>query len=77
MDDDTTPELWNAEQVAEHCGIAPGSVRRQVTRWGIKRAGTGTSPAGRITALYRADEVRAAHANRPGRGVGGGRKRAS
>ncbi|WP_228916868.1 hypothetical protein [Streptomyces sp. DH20] len=77
MPDDTTLELWDAQQVADFLGVQPGSVRRQLSRWGIERAGTGTSAAGRITALYRADQVRAAHAARPGRGAGGGRRKAS
>lgn len=74
MPDATPPELWDAQQVAEFLGVQPASVRRQLSRWGIERAGTGTSKAGRITALYRADQVREAHADRPGRGVGGGRR---
>ncbi|MEW1867028.1 hypothetical protein AB0420_02320 [Streptomyces caelestis] len=76
MPEDASPELWDAQQVAEFLGVQPGSVRRQLSRWGIERAGTGTSAAGRITALYRADRVRDAHAGRPGRGVGGGRRSA-
>ncbi|MEV7841865.1 hypothetical protein OH749_31385 (plasmid) [Streptomyces albidoflavus] len=63
------PELWTIEQVAQALGITPSAARGQLSRWGIRRVGTGSSPAGRITAQYNADEVRAAIARRPGRGA--------
>ncbi|WP_371793866.1 hypothetical protein OIE91_11410 [Streptomyces albidoflavus] len=63
------PELWTIEQVAQELGITPSAARGQLSRWGIRRAGTGSSPAGRITAQYNADEVRNAAARRPGRGA--------
>ncbi|MYW09986.1 hypothetical protein GT034_16740 [Streptomyces sp. SID2563] len=59
-----TPELWTRGEVADYLGIAPDSVRRQLSRRKIRRAGTGESAAGRITALYNADQVRAARAAR-------------
>ncbi|MBQ0974575.1 hypothetical protein KBZ00_26105 [Streptomyces sp. RK31] len=62
-------ETWDVQQVADYLGINPASVRRQMSRWGIQRAGTGASQAGRMTALYNAAKVRAAHAARPGRGA--------
>ncbi|MGW0347551.1 hypothetical protein ACWDX8_13215 [Streptomyces anthocyanicus] len=62
-------EAWDVQQVATFLGIRPDSVRRQMSRWDIPRAGTGESQAGRVTALYNAAQVRAAHAARPGRGT--------
>jgi hypothetical protein len=61
--------LWDAKEVAAHLSIDPDSVRRQLSRWGIQRADTGESESGRMTALYSAAKVRAAHAARPGRGA--------
>lgn len=69
-------ELWTAAEVAEYLGAAsPDSARRTLSRWGVKAAEYRPGPSGRPQAHYRADEVRAAHAARPGRGVGGGRPR--
>lgn len=62
-------EMWDVQQVADHLGIAPASVRRQMSRWEIQRVSTGQSEAGRVTALYNAAKVRSAHAARPGRGA--------
>ena len=71
---DTTdePELWTVEQVADHLGYrgpsAKGSARKQMSRWGVARHDVTDSPTGRIAARYRADDVRAAAASRPGAG---------
>jgi hypothetical protein len=65
----TGPELWAISEVAAYLGVQPGSARGTLSRWGIRRVGTGESKAGRITALYNADQVRAAHAARAGRGA--------
>lgn len=62
-------ELWTAAQAAAHLGITRDAARRQLSRWGIRRAGTGESEAGRLTALYPAAEIRARHATRPGPGA--------
>jgi hypothetical protein len=62
-------EVWSIRQTAEYLGVTADSARRQLSRWGIQRASTGTSEAGRITALYPADDIRAAHEARPGRGA--------
>ncbi len=62
-------EAWDVQQVADYLGIRPDSVRRQMSRWGIQRMGSGQSQAGRMTALYNAAKVRTAHAARPGRGA--------
>ncbi|MCF2130098.1 hypothetical protein L1I79_27250 [Strepomyces sp. STD 3.1] len=62
-------ETWDVQQVATFLEISPDSVRRQMSRWSIPRAGTGQSEAGRMTALYSAAKVRAAHKARPGRGA--------
>lgn len=74
--EDPNPELWTAAEVAEHLGAAsPDSARRTLSRWGVRAVAYRPGPSGRVVAYYRADEVRAAHAARPGRGVGGGRPR--
>ncbi|MFE2346502.1 hypothetical protein [Kitasatospora cineracea] len=64
-------ELWTAAQAAEYLGAAtPGSARRTLSRWGVKAAEYAPDPnSGRVTARYRADDVRAAKADRPGRGA--------
>ncbi|MFD1832393.1 hypothetical protein ACFSJS_22495 [Streptomyces desertarenae] len=68
MPETTGHEWWTAAQVADHLGIQPGSVRRQMSRWGITREYVPSSN-GRPEARYDAAEVRAAHAARPGRGA--------
>lgn len=65
-----TPELWTRDQIAGYLGIAPGSVRRQMSRWGIERTDTVRHPdSGRPLARYPADQVRDRHADRPGQGA--------
>ncbi|QKN87550.1 hypothetical protein SEA_HFRANCETTE_23 [Streptomyces phage HFrancette] len=67
---EATPELWTRDQVAAYLGIAPDSVRRQMTRWGIQRHDTIRHPeSGRALARYPAGQVRARHAARPGSGA--------
>ncbi|WP_435246320.1 hypothetical protein [Streptomyces sp. NRRL F-5630] len=62
-----TDELWTVEQAAAHLGIQPGSARGLLSRRKIKRASVDESDAGRLRALYRADEIRAlAASRRPG-----------
>ncbi|MFJ4988751.1 hypothetical protein ACIP9H_33745 [Streptomyces sp. NPDC088732] len=64
----TDSERWDIGQVAAYLGIKVPSAHGQLSRMGIKRIGVDdTGP--RIRALYDADEVRAAHAARPGRGA--------
>ncbi|MEE4491628.1 hypothetical protein [Streptomyces sp. BE230] len=68
MPDDTG--LWTAAEAADYLGIAPGSVRKQMSRWGIERTDTIRHPdSGRPVARYPADEIRAQHATRPGPGA--------
>ncbi|GGT65366.1 hypothetical protein [Streptomyces purpureus] len=80
MSDNT--ELWLIAQVAEHLGYegpnANASARRALSRLGVKAVThrpTDSSP--RPHALYDAAAVQAAVAARPGKGVGGGRRKAS
>ncbi|MFJ3901071.1 hypothetical protein [Streptomyces sp. NPDC090025] len=64
----TEPELWSRDAIAEHLGIAPGSVRQVVRRMGLTptyRPG----PNGRPMAWYDAAEVRKTAARRPGQGA--------
>lgn len=68
MADSTDPDLWSVADIAAHLGVKPASARGWLTRHGVKRAATGESKAGRITALYRAADVREAAAGALGRG---------
>jgi hypothetical protein len=74
---DRPREIWTLSQVAEHLryGGAPataaGSARKQLHLWGI--TATGRAPGRGGESQYDADQVRAAHANRPGRGARTGR----
>lgn len=61
--------LWSIAQVAEHLGtVSTGSARRSLSRWGVSAVEYRKGPSGRTEARYNAEEVRAAAANRPGRG---------
>lgn len=62
-------ERWTAVDIARERGLANAAVARS---W-IRRAGL--EPVGRIgdAKVYDADQVRAAVAAMPGKGVGGGR----
>lgn len=62
-------ELWTIDQVAALLGIKPGSARGTLSRWGVKAVEHRQVPGGRVQAYYDPDEVRAAAANRPGRGA--------
>ncbi|TRV72586.1 hypothetical protein FKN01_29820 [Streptomyces sp. 130] len=65
-----TSELWTRDEVADYLGIAPGSVRRQMSRWGIERTDTIRHPhSGRALARYSAAAVKAARAAAPGQGA--------
>ncbi|MFF9559322.1 hypothetical protein ACF1DY_26325 [Streptomyces albus] len=63
-------DLWPISQVAKYLGYsgssATGSARKQLHRWGITPAGRAPGRGGEN--LYPADQVKAAHASRPGRG---------
>ena len=65
MDEPT--ERWTIREVAEVIGAAStGSARRTLSRWGVRAIGRRPGRGGESE--YDADEVRAAHAARPGRG---------
>ncbi|MFH8439347.1 hypothetical protein ACH4A3_29500 [Streptomyces sp. NPDC018007] len=59
-------EWMSRDEVAQYLAIAPGSVRKQMSAWGI----TSTAVRGerRMEARYPAAEVQARAARRPGRG---------
>ncbi|MUN41387.1 hypothetical protein [Actinomadura litoris] len=62
-------EEWRASDVAEHMGIALPSVRPTLRRLGVRPYRHEPAPGGGVRAVYSAAAVRAAHANRPGRGA--------
>jgi hypothetical protein len=72
-------ELWTIDEVADFLGYqgtsAAGSARKTLSRLGVSAVARQPGRGGK--SLYRVDEVKAAHAARPGRGVGGGRRPAS
>jgi hypothetical protein len=63
--------MWTIDQVAEYLGAAStGSARRTLSRWEVKAVGYQPHPvSGRPSGRYLAEEVRAAHAARPGQGA--------
>jgi hypothetical protein len=61
-------EVWTIAEVAENIGASStGSARKTLSRWGVQSAGRQPGRGGE--SLYRAAEVRAAKASRPGRGA--------
>lgn len=68
---DRPRELWPISRVAEHLGYsgpsATGSARKTLYRWGLSAVSRAPGRGGE--SLYDADQVRAAHAARPGRGT--------
>jgi hypothetical protein len=70
-----TDGLWTIREVAAHLGIQPGSARGTLSRWGVRAVERQIDAQGRAHALYDADEVRAAHAVRPGKGRHGAPRR--
>lgn len=65
-----TPGHWTIAQVAEYLGAAStGSARRTLSRWGVRAVAYVPGPTGRVEARYDAQAVRAARAQRPGRGA--------
>lgn len=72
-------ELWTIDQVAEELGYktatAKATARKKLSAAGVKAADHRLNPdSGRVQAYYRAVEVKASKAARPGRGAGGGPK---
>jgi hypothetical protein len=59
-------EVWTTDQVAQHLGIEPRSVRKTMSRWGIAVSGREPGRAG--ANLYPADEVRAGKSASQGKG---------
>lgn len=59
-------EVWTTDDVAEHLGISPTSVRKTLTRWGVQPHDRAPGRAG--ANRYLAQEVREAAAKAPGKG---------
>lgn len=59
-------DTWTIDQVAEHLGLTRAGARSTMRNWNIEPVARQPGRSG--LSLYRATEVRAAHATRPGRG---------
>ncbi|MGW0014738.1 hypothetical protein ACWDVX_33925 [Streptomyces tendae] len=65
-----TDELWTIEDVAAHLGIKPSSARGALSRMGVRAHSFRPHPdSNRAQALYDPQQVREAHAHRPGQGA--------
>lgn len=62
-------ELWTTQQVADHLGVTRDAARKQLSRWGITAAYRYPEARNLYGSLFRASQVRAADASRPGRGA--------
>lgn len=63
-------ELWSVEQARQHLGAATKkSASRTLSRWGVKAVAYERGESGRPEARFDAEQVRAAAANRAGRGA--------
>ncbi|QZZ32602.1 hypothetical protein A7X85_09780 [Streptomyces sp. ST1015] len=60
--------MWTIGDVATYLGVQPGSARGTLSRLGVKAVERRIDERGRAYALYDPEEVREAHAARPGRG---------
>jgi hypothetical protein len=61
-------EEWDYPKIAEFLGTSSlGSVRKALSRWGVRPLRYVLGPSGRPEARYDAAVVRAAHAARPRR----------
>lgn len=69
-------DLWTIEQVAALLGVKPGSARGTLSRWRVRAVRREVDDRGRAHSLFDPDEVRAAHASRPGQGARTDRKTA-
>lgn len=68
-EDGTPPEeLWTIQQAADYLGITRDAARKQLSRWGIE-ATYRYRERNLLCSLFLASKVRAAHAERPGRGA--------
>ncbi|MCX4911919.1 hypothetical protein [Streptomyces sp. NBC_00878] len=63
-------ELWTIEDVAAHLGVKSSSARGALSRMGVRAHSFRPHPdSNRAQALYDAQQVRTAHADRPGQGA--------
>lgn len=68
--DERQPDLWTIDDVARELGIKPTSASGALSRMGIRAHSFRPHPASnRAQALYDPEQVKAAHAVRPGRGT--------
>lgn len=68
-EDGTPPEeLWTVQQVADYLGVTRDAARKQLSRWSIEAAFR-YRERNLLCSLFLASTVRAAHANRPGKGA--------
>jgi hypothetical protein len=72
------PEVWTIEQVREFLGAASAkSASRTLSRWSVAAVSYERGENGRHEARFDAQQVRDAHAARPGRGARTDRNAAS
>lgn len=63
-------DLWTIEDVAAHLGIKPSSARGALSRMGVRAHSYRPHPTSRrAQALYDPEQVKAANADRPGKGA--------
>jgi predicted transcriptional regulator of viral defense system len=63
-------DLWTIEDVAAHFGVKPSSARGALSRMGVRAHSYRPHPVShRAQALYDPEKVKAAHADRPGKGA--------
>jgi hypothetical protein len=64
-------ELWTIDQVVSYLQVSgptpEGKARRTLSRWGVRAVAKTKERWPK--ALYRADQIKAAHEKRPGRGA--------
>ena len=68
--DERPPDLWTIDDVAAYLGIKPTSASGALSRMGVRAHSFRPHPTShRAQALYDPEQVKAAHAARPGRGA--------
>jgi len=68
--DERPPELWTINEVAAYLDIQPSSARGALSRMGVRAHSFRPHPTShRAQALYNPEQVKAAHAARPGQGA--------
>jgi predicted transcriptional regulator of viral defense system len=63
-------DLWTIEDVAAHLDVKPSSARGALSRMGVRAHSYRPHPVShRAQALYDPEQVKAANADRPGKGA--------